>query len=150
VDDLDLPRLVAARAAATGRPARWHLQQLALRLVSTEATDAAVLAFAGLPPDATPPSAGAGPPDAEEGAFLDDLAGRVVRRLQERLDRVPRPAAELLEFVCRRRAEVVADPGWIEAHFALEEVSTELRRAGLDLDPGYVPWLGVVLKFRYG
>jgi hypothetical protein len=23
------------------------------------------------------------------------------------------------------------------------------RRAGLDLDPGYVPWLGVVVRFVY-
>jgi hypothetical protein len=44
---------------------------------------------------------------------------------------------------------VVADPGWIEVHLSLDDVSTPLRRARLDLDPGWVPWLGVVLRFVY-
>jgi hypothetical protein len=43
----------------------------------------------------------------------------------------------------------VTEPGWIELRFSLDEVSTEIRRAGLDLDPGYVPWLGVVMRFIY-
>jgi hypothetical protein len=28
-------------------------------------------------------------------------------------------------------------------------VSTDIRRAALDLDPGFLPWLGVVIKFTY-
>jgi hypothetical protein len=56
---------------------------------------------------------------------------------------------ELLDKVCRRRARVLADPGWIEIHFSLDDVETTLRRARLDLDPGFVPWLGVVLRFVY-
>jgi hypothetical protein len=102
-----------------------------------------------LPPGATPPSADADPADTGEEELLGEWAGRVVGRLRELLDRPRQPVPDLLEFVCRRPAEVVADPGWIEVRFALESVSTELRRAGLDLDPGYVPWLGVVLKFFY-
>jgi hypothetical protein len=31
----------------------------------------------------------------------------------------------------------------------VDQVSTVVRRAGLDLDPGYRPWLGVVVRFRY-
>ena len=31
----------------------------------------------------------------------------------------------------------------------MDQVATEIRRAGLDLDPGYVPWLGVVVRFIY-
>jgi len=57
--------------------------------------------------------------------------------------------AALIEFVCHRSAEIVADPGWIDVRFSLDEVATEIRRAGLDLDPGYVPWLGVVVRFIY-
>jgi hypothetical protein len=149
VEDLDLPREIAARAAQTGRSFRWCLHQLALRLVPAEAIDPAALAFAGLPPTATAPSADAEPADDGEERFLSGLAGRVVLRLRELLKRADQPAPELLDFVCRRRAEIVADPGWIDARFAGEELSTELRGAGLDLDPGYVPWLGVVLKFTY-
>jgi hypothetical protein len=33
--------------------------------------------------------------------------------------------------------------------FSIREVVTEIRRAGLDLDPGFIPWLGVVMKFYY-
>jgi len=51
--------------------------------------------------------------------------------------------------VCRRRARVLGDSGWIDLYFRLNDVATEIRRAGLDLDPGFVPWLGVVLKFHY-
>ena len=55
----------------------------------------------------------------------------------------------LVDWICRRPAEVAADPGWIEVRYSLNDVSTEIRRVGLDLDPGFVPWLGVVLKFVY-
>src|SRR5205823_4110043 len=41
------------------------------------------------------------------------------------------------------------DPGWIELRLATEEISVELRRAGLDLDPGWLPWLGAVVRFAY-
>ena len=41
------------------------------------------------------------------------------------------------------------EPGWVDVELDLEEVSTAVRRAGLDLDPGYLPWLGVVVRFRY-
>jgi hypothetical protein len=48
-----------------------------------------------------------------------------------------------------RRAELRIDPGWIEARFDLDDVSIDVRRAGLDLDPGYLPWLGAVVRFTY-
>ena len=37
----------------------------------------------------------------------------------------------------------------IAARSSLDDVSTDVRRVGLDRDPGYVPWLGVVVKFVY-
>jgi hypothetical protein len=51
--------------------------------------------------------------------------------------------------VCSRPAQIVAEPGWIEARFSLDDVSLDIRRAGLDLDPQWVPWLGIVLRFVY-
>jgi len=63
---------------------------------------------------------------------------------------------------CRRRAgiglvTVIQRPGrlrlsrtHIEASFALSEVDVRVRRAALDVDPGWVPWLGRVVQFRYG
>jgi hypothetical protein len=149
VADLSLPEEMAQQVAGTGRSVRWFLQRLALQLVPAEPADPAVLAFGGLPPGSEPPSADAEPPTAAEETLLEGFAARVLARLRTRLDRPEQPAPELIRFVCMRRAEVVADPGWVEVRFALEEVSTEIRRAGLDLDPGYLPWLGVVLKFVY-
>jgi hypothetical protein len=51
--------------------------------------------------------------------------------------------------VTARHAEIVVDPAWIEVRFAVADVSTEVRRAGLDLDPGWLPWLGLVVRFTY-
>ena len=55
----------------------------------------------------------------------------------------------LLSRVLCRDARISADPGWIDVHFALRDVSIELRRAATDLDPGFLPWLGMVLRYRY-
>jgi len=60
------------------------------------------------------------------------------------------PEEELLTAVCRRQGRVVAEPGWIDVRLDLVEVSTDVRRAGLDLDLGYLPWLGCVVRFVYG
>jgi len=118
--------------------------------VPADARDPAALAFAGLPPDAEPPEDGG---EAWGDAELDALAALrelIEAHLRERLDRPRAPAGELLDFVCRRRGEIVFDPGWIEVRLALEEVSPDLRRAGLDLDPGSLSWLGAVVRFVYG
>jgi hypothetical protein len=51
--------------------------------------------------------------------------------------------------VIRRGAVVAADPGWIEVRFSLRDLDPAIRRAGLDLDPGWLPWLGTVVSFAY-
>ena len=126
------------------RPFRWALHQLALALVPAEPDDPAALACAGLPPDAAPPSHGEEPPDDAEGKLIASFAERVLVALETRLEE-----KQPIAFVCHRAAEIVADPGWIEVHLSLNDVSTSIRRAGLDLDPGYLPWLGVVVSFVY-
>ena len=55
-----------------------------------------------------------------------------------------------LDFVCRRTAEIVFDPAWLEVHLPLDEVSVDLRRAAIDLDPDWLPWFGAVVRFVYG
>ena len=82
--------------------------------------------------------------------LADLLAARVAAHLRERLDRPEATSEELLDFVCRRRGEIAFDPGWVELRLPVDEISVELRRAGLDLDPGWVPWLGCVVRFVYG
>lgn len=151
LEDLGLPEEISLDVALRGRALRWTLHRLARALAPGAAEDdAAVLAFAGLVPDAAPPSAVEDEPSVTEACAVEAYAARVVEALRERLASWrDETTAALLEFVCLRRAEVVADPGWFEVRLSLEEISTELRCAGLDLDPGYVRWLGVVVKFVY-
>ena len=67
--------------------------------------------------------------------------------LAERLPEWAGPG--LVERVAQRPATIVVEPGWIEVRLCLRDISVELRRAALDLDPGYLPWLGLVLRYRY-
>jgi hypothetical protein len=150
IDELGLPGKLLAGDLGERHSLAWALHRLALRLARTEERDPAALAFAGLGPEDDPPSVLEGEPDRDELAQLDRIVRSVARRAARRLGRQPGRSRELLDRVCRRPGEVVAEPGWIELRLPLDSVDTELRRAGLDLDPGWVPWLGVVLRFVYG
>ncbi len=152
LDRLNIPGRMLTTPIAAERGLRWMLHQLALVLQPLPPDDAAALAFCGLPPEAPPPSQEMPPPSPEERSLLDSFAAEIQTSLVEIL------AASLgeshlpertLQFVCRRYARVLADPGWIELRFSLQDVSTPIRAAGLDLDPNYVPWLGVVIRFVY-
>jgi hypothetical protein len=150
VDALGVPAQIAASPVLAGRTARWALHRLAVALAPMDPADPAALAFAGLGPGTRPPSAEDAPPTDAEAGEVAELAEQVGAALGERLGRSHESVATVMDFVCRRDAEVLADPGWIELHLRAEDVSVEVRRAGLDLDPGYVPWLGVVVRFVYG
>lgn len=149
IEDLCLPGEIIAHPALGARPFSWVAHQLALALLTIEPNDPAALAFAGLPPDARPPSEEQEAPNEIEARATNTFAALIVERLGALLDFEDAPQTRLLEFVCCRRAEIVADPGWIDVRFSLDEVATEIRRAGLDLDPGYLSWLGVVVRFVY-
>ena len=49
-----------------------------------------------------------------------------------------------------RPARLSLTPTHVDVWQDLDAVDLRLRRAGLDLDPGWVPWLGRVLCFHYG
>lgn len=144
--------LLEAEAFA-GRSLRWTLHALALDLLALDPRDPAALAFAGLGPDRDPPSKGEEAATDDESAALAAMAERIAAALHERIARVPaasaREAAATLRDICRRDAAINADPGWIEVRLRLDQVSIDVRRAGLDLDPGWVPWLGAVVRFVY-
>ena len=137
VDDPELER----------RPLAWVLHQLALMLVPAEPRDPAALAFAGLPPDAEPPDRDQPPADETEQPALLRYVRMCIDHTCQRLER--EAGQELFYMLCGRRAEIVADPGWVEVRFPLSSVSVDIRRSALDVDPGYVPWLGIVVKFTY-
>ena len=153
-DRLGLPNQL--RDSFPGCSLRFVLHQLAIMLTAVDPNDAAALAFAGLPPNSLPPSHGAEPLVGDGLAVIATARARLIMAVRERL--AQRPHLEQLlaldddalsAFVCRRNARVLADPGWVEIRFSLNDVSTEIRGAGLDLDPGWVPWLGVVMRFVY-
>jgi hypothetical protein len=148
IGELEIPRRLADDLP--DRTYRWALHRLALALLThADDNDAAVLAFAGLRPDSPPPGRDADPPTDGERQALTAVAREIQTELQRRLSHLDLPADEPLLFVTERTARIVADPGWIEAHFSIGDVSTDLRRAALDIDPGYVAWLGVVVRFIY-
>ncbi len=54
----------------------------------------------------------------------------------------------LEEVVCRH-GSIVATRTHLEIFFGLGQADISVRRAGLDLDPGWVEWLGRVVLFHY-
>ena len=99
------------------------------------------------PPSQPSPASGGRSTDEEEA--MQRCQRLLLGILRERLAAGDVDDAGLLRQVCARRAEILADPGWIEVRLSLDEVSTTVRRCGLDLDPGYLPWLGVVVRLVY-
>ena len=67
-----------------------------------------------------------------------------------------------MRFWCRRYvgmtlAEIIDRPGsftltrtHLDIFFHHDQADIRIRRSGLDLDPGWVPWLGRVVLFHYG
>jgi hypothetical protein len=149
---IDLAASITRHPGLAVRGLRWSLHRLAVSLLPLSPNDAAALAFAGLLPDKSPPSLDQDITEDEKMAVEEyryALLAALREAIQDSAKLAQMPDAVLIDFVCGRRAQVCGDPGWIEVHFAQDEVSTDIRRAGLDLDPGWLSWLGVVVKFIY-
>lgn len=110
--------------------------------------DPALLAFVGLLPTAPLDPLEPEPPRERLATLRSTLITALERRLPLREYRPARGDA-LLSWLLRRHAELLGQPGWLEVHFRLRDVDTDIRRAGLDLDPGWLPELGLVMKFVY-
>jgi hypothetical protein len=54
-----------------------------------------------------------------------------------------------LKTVVRRPARLVLTPTHIDVFFRPGEMDVRIRRAALDIDPGWVPWLGRIVSFHY-
>lgn len=116
-------------------------------VVAAEPDDPGVLAFCGLPFDAELPAA-----DRWAPPWADAEVGHVLGELRRRLQGSPLGTVgdrELLRTVVARRAHLKVEPGWIDVGLDHDSVDIDVRRAGLDLDPGFLPWLGVVVRFCY-
>ncbi|HIV69421.1 MAG TPA: hypothetical protein H9903_00675 [Candidatus Aquabacterium excrementipullorum] len=122
-----------------GVDARGHALAALATALGVPAQDAALRAFVGgvLPQGQPQPgmAQAAQSQAARWGAWLDEVA--------------PELAEPRLRTVCQRPGHLRFEPGWIELHLSLDQVDTRIRRLGLDLDAGYLPWLGCVLRIRY-
>ena len=150
VSELGLPETLCQEGTPLGRRSlRFGLHALALSLLPIEARNPAALAFCGLGPDNPPPDEDQEPLSDAERTALESAAADLSAALRLRLGRADEPARAVLLETCRRDAEIVLDPGWLEVRYALDDVDVRVRRAGLDLDPGWLPWLGCAVRFVY-
>lgn len=58
------------------------------------------------------------------------------------------PAA-LAAALTPRPARVTCDASHLHVHLHLADIDLDIRRCGLDIDPGWLPWLGRVVRFHY-
>ncbi|TRO58535.1 hypothetical protein [Streptomyces sp. IB201691-2A2] len=149
--DSGLPDRVLEEPALAARPLPWVLYAAGrVLLPAADPADPALFALTGLDreratglvlraPTATP----------EESEAVAALASHWAATTAHRLHGDGCDVFTAVAAVARRPGRIVAEPGWIEAHFALSDAEPAIRRAGLDLDPGWVPWLGSVVRYVY-
>ncbi|WP_457325864.1 hypothetical protein, partial [Roseateles sp. P5_E11] len=51
--------------------------------------------------------------------------------------------------IARRRGAVWVSPERIDVEFPPASLDLRIRRAGFDINPGFVPWLGRIVHFHY-
>lgn len=85
----------------------------------------------------------------KEDQAISRFSKLLLTNLKHRLPTSELNSVALLLNISQRSATISIETGWIELVFNMQDVDTNIRLAGLDLDPDYVPWLGKVVKFRY-
>lgn len=141
-----LPGKLLDDEVLAGQPLSWLVYQLGRRLVpAIDPLDPALFALAGQLPASAPPAE----PSPTESGRLAKHAGRWAELTAARLDRSDEPVQAVAADLAGRPGRVVGQPGWIEIHLSLNDVRLDVRRAGLDLDPGWLRWLGAVVSFVY-
>ena len=148
---IGLPAVVLDDPALADRPLRWVLYTIGGLLVPAADDDPARLVLAGLPPD--PADIPFGPPPTEQetdamARLAAAWAGSIADRLAAAGEPAPEPEAAVIR-VTRRPGTVTGSPGWLEVRLPLATVDLTIRRAGLDIDPGWLPWLGAVVRYVY-
>ncbi len=83
-------------------------------------------------------------------AVTEDDTGLLVRAWTEAARRWCRRQTRVsLSSVVRRPGLIVPTKTHIDVVFAHHQADVRIRRAGLDIDPGWVPWLGRQVHFHY-
>jgi hypothetical protein len=146
--DAAMPDLLFADPVLDGILGSELLARVALWLVTAADDDPAVLAFAGLEPRRVRRGWSRAPLPAGAQPRIDGHARAWAQAAAARLERDEDPTL-VVAGVTDRSGRIEREQGWVDVHLALADVDVDVRRAGLDLDPGWVPWLGCVVRFRY-
>ena len=148
--DAGIPDALLADEALRDHPLHWTLYHLGRRLVPARPEDPVLFAFSGTAPTAHPPRP---EPDPRAVEALDRhtlrWARATARRLGEPGEDSDADGLEVVIQIVARPGALSVWPGWVEVHLPLDGIDVAVRRAGLDVDPGWVPWLGIVVTFRY-
>jgi hypothetical protein len=144
----DIPTGVLDEPALAARTLRWVLHCVATAL-GVPPEDPAAVAFVGLDPGRRLPWSADAPPSTVEQAAVDEIAQRWAGVTASVLGRTDDKPANVIAKVMRRPGVISYAPGWIEARMGVDQIDIDVRRAGLDLDPGWVPWLGTVVRYIY-
>jgi hypothetical protein len=79
--------------------------------------------------------------------WIDWLAPVIAARLASALGRADADAAP--QWLLRRRAAVLVAPAHLDVVMPLADLPVEIRLAGLDRDPGWLPASGATVRFHY-
>lgn len=147
---LGLPRWAEA---GEGDPADWTRAVLGAALLRLRAPAddpawwLATLSTPLLRLDAPAPPDWPGPPQALATAPTADAQATAwltaVRHWLRRDARIG------LASLVRRPGRIGLTPTHLDMHFALAAADLRVRRIGLDIDPGWLPWFGRVVGFHY-
>jgi hypothetical protein len=142
----------ATHSRLAGRPLPWVVHQAVQRMVDVPPDEPAAFAIAGTDRNRGQWLLEAEPASKREDQALNSLAAdwtaATLGRLADARDDDQTPVPELAWLV-QRPATVLALPGWVEITLRARDADSLVRRAGLDLDPGWVDWLGCVVRYRY-
>jgi hypothetical protein len=149
--DAGIPGVAVNDPVLAARTLRWTLFSVAGIIAPVAPDDPARLLLAGLPPDGARAVVNEPSPTDAESVALAGLADAWARAAAERLVAA---GAELdgtaaVAWLARRPGTVAGRAGWLEVRLSVDTVDIAIRRAGLDIDPGWVPWLGTVVRYRY-
>ncbi|MCP3688978.1 MAG: hypothetical protein GY784_11230 [Gammaproteobacteria bacterium] len=145
----NLIKQITAEPDLSARPLNWVLYQLTTRWLAIPTEDPALREFCAIDIDADWPFASDEEVTDLEASALDKYQCEIENHLFARYSPEGIDQAAIIATLCRQRAQLLIDSGWLELVFELNDVDTDIRRGGLDLDPGFVPWLGKVVKIRY-
>jgi hypothetical protein len=143
-----VPGVVLDEARLAARPLPWVLHAVA-RHMGVPGDDAAAATFAGLDPGRRLPWTGEHEATTAEQDALVAIAQRWSQVTAAAMGRLDRPPLDVVAGVIARSGVIAWAPGWVDVCLSLERVDVDIRRAGLDLDPGWVPWLGTVVRYLY-